>query len=142
LSNKKFGIKRGCEKKNIYTKYFKMERKVRKAQLVRKEGTKAEFEREFLSKPDGRKMFLDTITEPSFVKAVNEFCSAFMPFHCADCEKEITRKYITMSKEERWVGVTDIEIDRTCYECGTEKEILYKNSMFCHLRLCKACFDK
>jgi hypothetical protein len=127
---------------NFFLKKMENQRVVRKATFKRDEKFQAEFEHEFLTTTEGRKAYLDVITEPKFVKAVNEFCSAFIPYHCEKCKEIKQEAYRALTKEEKWIPNDNLtEKDYICYFCGVDTELLYKNSMFCHLRCCKMCFE-
>jgi len=67
----------------------KKKRVTRKATL-RREGVTAEFESEFVSKVEGRKRYLAALLDPAFIKATNEFMSAFFPggMCCSQCKTD------------------------------------------------------
>jgi len=112
-----------------------------------REGIRAEFEHGFVRTSEGREEFLSALTSPAFVKATNEFCSAFFPggLGCTCCQTEVlTEKSTThknLPKEQRWILVVDHEAGYLCHTCGSTENIIRKSAVFCHLRICRACFE-
>jgi hypothetical protein len=110
---------------------------------VRK-GIAAEFEHTFLTKEAGRQAFIDAITYPGFVKATNELMSLFLPHGtgCKQCRETVKSDQVTryqrMKREEKWNRIETEQAN--CIYCGID-QVNYKNTLWCHLKICEVCYE-